>query len=787
MLDKHLIAKTEPVAVKENIVFYENYRVTVLTDNLFRIEQSESKEFCDWATSAVWYRNLPANKFTVDTGKNFVRIVTSKVELYLLTTFNKSYVVLGNKKIKLNNKDNLKGTMRTLDQCDGETNIQTGKEVVLGNGVVSRNGVAILDDSRSPILKDDGEFYTREVEQMDIYVFAYGKNYKKAVKALFDISGHTPMLPRYALGNWWSRYYAYSDKAYINLLDKFEENGVPLTVATVDMDWHYSKTLDKDFAITESGKNTDFYGGNDGWTGYSWNKELFPNPRGFLRKVKDKNLKVTLNVHPALGVRWFEDAYAEFAKKMEIDAESGEKIEFDMTNSEFVNNYFKLLHRPNEKDGVDFWWIDWQQGETTKKKGVDPLLLLNHYHYLDKADTTDTPLILSRYFGAGSHRYPIGFSGDTLITWKTLKYLPYFTATASNVGYGWWSHDIGGHFHGVKDDELYLRSVQYAVFSPILRLHSCDDEMMSKEPWNYRNGIGELAIKALKYRHSLIPFIYSLAYKCFAEGDCLVEPTYYYYDCEQAYEYKNQYFFGGLLVAPITDPTKKGYASTKVWLPKGKWTDIFTGDEYDGERELEVYRTLDEIPVFAKDGTIIVRSGDEGNSIENPQKLIVEVYNGTGQFTLYEEGDKGALFTHFRAFDDNGKQYVTINCDGKDVAPKKRTIELCFKNVKVGSANVYVNDKKHYAGVSDRDYLRINLANFKYGAEYIIEVDYANFSRLKFVKDRAFKILSTIEGENKVRNEVYENLKKCQTVEEFEKAVQTSAIDGLYKKIILNY
>ena len=202
---------------------------------------------------------------------------------------------------------------------------------------------------------------------------------------------------------------------------------------------------------------------------------------------------------------------------------------------------------------------------------------------------------------------------------------------------------------------------------------------------------------------------------------------------------------------------------------------------------MEVYRTLDEIPVFAKDGSIIVRSGDEGNSVENPQHLIVEIYNGTGQFTLYEDADKGELYTHFRTFEDNGKQYLTINCDGKDISPKKRNIEVLFKNIKVGSINVYANDKKHYASVSDRDCLRVNLANFKYGAEYIIEVDYAHFSKLKYVKDRAYGILSKLQGENKVRNELYDNIKKAQTEEEFEKAVTTAPIDGLYKKVLLNY
>ena len=98
--------------------------------------------------------------------------------------------------------------------------------------------------------------------------------------------------------------------------------------------------------------------------------------------------------------------------------------------------------------------------------------MLNHYHYLDSGRRGNRRLTFSRYAGLGSHRYPIGFSGDTVISWDSLDFQPYFTATASNVGYGWWSHDIGGHMKGTKDDELATRWVQLGVFSPINRLHS---------------------------------------------------------------------------------------------------------------------------------------------------------------------------------------------------------------------------------------------------------------------------------------------------------------------------
>lgn len=111
--------------------------------------------------------------------------------------------------------------------------------------------------------------------------------------------------------------------------------------------------------------------------------------------------------------------------------------------------------------------------------------MLNHFHYLDNARDNQRPLTFSRYAGPGNHRYPVGFSGDAVISWDSLAFQPYFTATAANIGYGWWSHDIGGHFFGARDDELATRWLQFGVFSPIMRLHSGNNPFIAKEPWTF--------------------------------------------------------------------------------------------------------------------------------------------------------------------------------------------------------------------------------------------------------------------------------------------------------------
>ena len=121
--------------------------------------------------------------------------------------------------------------------------------------------------------------------------------------------------------------------------------------------------------------------------------------------------------------------------------------------------------------------------------GLDPMWALNHYHYLDNGRDGKRGMILSRYTGLGSQRYPAGFSGDTISTWKSLEFQPYFTATAVNAGYPWWSHDIGGFKTGVRDSELFLRWLQFGVFSVFMRLHSSNSPFTSKDPDSFEPSV----------------------------------------------------------------------------------------------------------------------------------------------------------------------------------------------------------------------------------------------------------------------------------------------------------
>lgn len=679
MLKPSLIAKTNAKANENQLYIDGDLRITYLTSRLIRVERGS---FTDLPSYAVWNRKFDAGNMKISRNGRILNVETDDIILLLKNKKPCSVYFKDNGNTELfSNQKNLKGTYRTLDGTIGK--------IPLEDGFITEQGLYLFDDSKSILIDETGAFVPRKAMSKDYYIFAYGKNYRETIKAFYSISSPTPLIPRFALGVWWSRYHAYTQQEYLELMARFKAENIPLTVATVDMDWHWVKKsdIDKKFGVKYEGCGTY------GWTGYSWNTDLFPNYKEFLSELKKANLHITLNLHPADGVHSYEDMYENMAKAVGIDPDTKKKVKFKCGDDNFWNAYFDILHKPYEKAGVDFWWIDWQQGKHSDVKGIDPLTALNHYHYLDNAENGDMPLILSRYGGVGSHRYPLGFSGDTDISWRVLDFQPYFTANAANAAYGWWSHDIGGHHNGYRDDNLYLRWIQFGTFSPILRLHSTAVELLGKEPWKYRQDVYACAKKWLTLRHRLIPYIFSMNHRCHNDGLALCEPMYYSYPNDKnAYHVPNQYMFGSeLMVCPITSPQHKetGMGSVRVWIPEGEYTDIFTGQKYLGSQCLVLNRELYSIPVLAKAGAVIPLSGDDGNSSDNPAVLEVWVYKGNNSFIMYEDNGKTDFAQHTaktiftNVYDEQTNTIrLTIETEGDiSVIPENRRYRIIFKDI----------------------------------------------------------------------------------------------------------
>ncbi|MCC6616164.1 MAG: DUF5110 domain-containing protein [Anaerolineae bacterium] len=630
-IPEHFRLDFKPVAAREAIVRLGNARFTLLTDRLIRLEYDAEGCFEDRASQTFWYRQQPVPAFTFSRTESSLDIETPYLHLHYQSANGDGFTP-DNLSIHVKAtdttwhpgdtpSDNLKGTTRTLDFCNGYA--------PLDNGLISRAGWAVVDDSPALVFNDEGWLEARETPESDWYFFGYGHDYAACLQDYCAISGSIPMIPRWALGNWWSRYWAYTQKELTTLVNDFEAHDIPLSVCIVDMDWHITKT-----------GNT-----STGWTGYTWNRELFPDPEGLVDFLHDKGLRTALNLHPAEGIHPHEQHYAEMARRMGADPASGQPVAFDITDPTFVRAYFEVLHYPYEAMGIDFWWLDWQQGLTCRLDGLDPLWLINHLHFHDMArNHARRPLIFSRWGDRGHQRYPIGFSGDSYATWDSLRFQPYMTATASNIAYGWWSHDIGGHTSGDGDNELFTRWVQFGVLSPIMRIHSTKGAFYDHRPWMLGDDEAAHVLReTLQLRHALIPYLYTMAWRAHRESLPLMLPMYYTHpEAEAAYHCPQQYTFGTeLIAAPFTDPADPDtrLARQVVWLPQGDWFHFFTGEHFEGDRWHAVYGSLRDIPLFARAGAIVPLGAQVGwGGVDNPDGLHVHLFPGADNtFTLYED------------------------------------------------------------------------------------------------------------------------------------------------------
>ena len=635
-----------PVAYQDTHV-----RFTVISDGALRLEWHPQGVFTDEPSFVAARRDYPVVSYLVKQSKTKVEITTSKLKL----TYRKGEGPLdsGNLRIVsqkpvtpafqwspgMKQQANLGGTFRTLDGMNGD--MRDGQKVEMPDGLLARDGWTLIDDSRGFLFDDSDWAWVKpraDKEGQDWYFLGYGHDYKAALLDYTRFAGRMPLPPRYTFGYWWSRYWAYTDQQLRKLVDDFKRYDIPLEVLVIDMDWHHTLP------------------GKGGWTGWTWNDYLFPNPKQLLSDLRDEGLKVTLNLHPADGLAPYEQAYSAVAKALGMNPDKQERIEWIASDKQFMKAMFDHVLHPMQQDGVSFWWLDWQQHPYDKR--VDSLSntwWINYCFFSDmQRNSTHRPMLYHRWGGLGNHRYQVGFSGDTYISWASLDYQPYFNSTASNVLYGYWSHDIGGHMHGVVEPEMYIRWLQFGCYAPIMRTHTSKGYKMNKEPWIFGAENLNIIRSYVLQRYRLVPYIYTMARKAYDEAISLCRPLYYDYpEAPEAYSYRNEYLFGDrLLVAPITSPADSltGYTPMKIWLPSGTtWYEWHSGRTFAGGQLIAQRYALNEYPIFVKTGTILPLYTQARRLSSNDQSLTLAIFPGDeGQFALYEDqGDDRYYDLHY--------------------------------------------------------------------------------------------------------------------------------------------
>ena len=698
---------------KKAIVQGANFRISLISERIIRLEYSTSGQFLDRPTQIIKKRNIGLPDFSVRQDANILEVTTK----YFALSYIKGQPFVGT---KVDPMRNLKITLlsRDRDRCKDwyyghpEARNMKGNMVgvdvtipeVLQKGLYSLDGFSSLDDSMSRIIMEDGTLENPLPNHIDIYVFMYDRDFKQALLDYFKITGAPALIPRYALGNWWSRNTIYDDKSIRELIRHFERKSIPFSVMLFDHDWHKRVLGDK----------------KELKTGFTFNNELISNPQEMISEFHKRGIRVGLVVNPTNGIYPHETYYPQAIQYLQLKPNT--IINFDPLNPKHVDVLFKMFLHPLEALGVDFFWND-----STGNMNITSLWALNHYMYLDSGrNSNKRPLILARGGIYAPHRYPVLYGGSSEISWNALKQLPFMYLNAANMGVSWWSHDVGGNHGGIEDGELYLRYVQLSTFGPILRFHGARGRYYKKEPWLWDAKTENIAADYLRLRHRLIPYIYTEAYNYTKSGTPLIQPFYYnymwVYDDEN---YRNQYYFGSqLLVCPILDPKDPimNRSIHKFFVPDGTWYDFVTGKKFPGNKKYVSFFKEDDYPVFAHSGSIIPFSNrSDYNNIGLPTELEVHIFPGVSNtYTLFEDDGITSLYRegyYLKTSIDynylrNNYTVIIRSIDGKSgIAPEKRNYKMVFRNTKQAeSVSVYFNTDK------------LTSNNYVDGNDFIVEV-----------------------------------------------------------------
>ena len=596
-------------------------RFTVITSTLIRLEYNQDKKFVNDRSYFAWHRQIKPPEFSVKKRGGQLIINTARMKLRYrsgasgFTAKNLSIQFrYGENKWRtwtpgLMQSGNLGGTLGSLDGCNGPE--------PLSNGVLSIDGWYLLRDHT--LLVTDGPhpwIKPRPAsETADWYFFGYGRgHYHTALRDLTTVSGRVPIPPRYMLGSWRSRYHSFTAKQFKQLVLEYDSHHIPLDVMVMDMGWHTTPH----------------------WGSYNWNRKLIPHPRQLLAWLHKHGLHVTLNLHPQSGIGPWDSQFKEFCQAMGLDAATTKRIGFEPASQRSMRNFYKLLLDPLEKQGVDFWWLDWGDQYLGWVNALD-------FWNIGRSTTGHRGASFSRWGGWGNQRYPISFSGDTRSRWRVLRFEVPFVATGGNVGADYWSNDIGGFAVFLPRPELYARWIQFGALSPIFRTHSEGGFGEHRVPWYY--GRRTLAAARVGYdlRSRLFPYIYTCAYDCWKHSLPLIRPLYLSYPAApQAYSHPGEYQFGpSLLVSPVVSRGvgKAWLGATDMWFPRGTWWNILTHESVEHTGDRPVLASANEIPVFARGGVPIPMQRLTLRMAEKPvDPLVVCVYPGpNGKSILYED------------------------------------------------------------------------------------------------------------------------------------------------------
>jgi alpha-glucosidase (family GH31 glycosyl hydrolase) len=455
------------------------------------------------------------------------------------------------------------------------------------------------------------------------YQVITGDNLQEVTENYVELTGKQPMPPRWALGNFASRFGYHSQEEVETTIRKFKENEIPVDAVILDLYWF--------------GKDIKGTMGN-----LKFHRDSFPDPDRMIQNLKKQNVETILITEPFIlstSDRW-EEAVSEDI--LATDSQGNPyQYEFYFGNTGLIdiysdegNQWFKNIYKGLSDRGVNGFWGDLGEPEVHPSDLIHATGTADEVHNIYGHDWAKLvyeasleaapdrrPFVLMRAGYAGSQRYGmIPWSGDVNRSWGGLQSQPEIALQMGMQGLGYMHSDLGGFAGANLDDELYTRWLQYGVFQPIYRPHA--QEEVPSEPVYRSEKAMKLAKQAIELRYKLLPFNYQLAFENHTKGTPLMRPV-SYLDHERNEESGSYLWGNSFFITPITE---SGLKEVEINLPdelvfskydRGNkvynterlyWIDFYTDEVYKSGRDIKYELAEDHIPTFVRAGSFIPMS-----------------------------------------------------------------------------------------------------------------------------------------------------------------------------------
>jgi len=755
------------ISDKDSYIIGQKYRFTVLSPRLIRLEYNESGVFEDRPTSLVINRAFPKVVYSITESDTLIQIAT---EVFTLTYVKDKELKSGT--FGSNIKAVINGTKIEWQMNNPEVKNQRAinysidsikDKIILDKGLYSLDGFCIIDDSNSLVLDENDTFIERNKGVKDLYLFLYNKDFDGCLEDYYTLTGYPSLIPRYALGTWWYKNDKYTPNDIANLMNRFTNENIPISIFLLGDHWH---------------DNTNNY-------------TPIIDLKSISSYLNNQNIRLGVNINPKLEIKKGTEEYSLISNYV-----TGDKINFIPFTNDKIGIYLNLFINRLDSLGISLYSIDYNNP-------LDRLGLwkINHYHYGKNEIKNERGLIISRNSGIASHRYPIIWSGKTKVNWTTLNLLPRYNMQGYNMGISFIAHPIGGYYGGIEEEELYLRYIQFACFSPIFLLASEGGEYYKREPWKWNSIIKGHIISYINLRYKLIPYLYSESYNYHKTGKGIIKPFYYDYPkIHDEPQYKNQYFFGrNIFVAPITERKNAviNRVMKKIYFPEGIWFDYFQGKKYTGNKTYNIFYRDEDYPVFVKAGSIIPTEVTIKEDI--PSTIELNIYPMTnGEYELYEDDGfsnnykKGIyMITKFNYhYEVDNYTFSIKKADGKNLISKRNYI-IRFKNTK-NVTEININDKMiKYNCYYDRDDFVIKIDNAVIGRDFEINIKGKDIlvNEVRFINEEIKEILYDLQIETKLKERLDQVLFSDLDVRKKRiniKKLKRRGLENKYIKIFIN-